>query len=104
MKKRQFDYRYLVGIVAGISVLSGAVVGLSKYIQLPDRVEAVEKTTNQIADYIKEQQIYNKAVQTILTNQPPNEVKEEEIILSPDKKWWYDKQKEKWRSISELPK
>ena len=101
MKKKPFDYRWLIGGIASFGVISGAIVVIAKYILLPGRVEAVEKTVQQISDYIKEQQIYNNAVQTILSNQQAPE--EKIAIRSPDGKLWYDKSQDKWRPIKELP-
>ena len=96
-KKKHFDLKWVVWALGGLGVLSGAIVGTARYITLPERVEAVEKTTNQIADYIKEQQIFNKALKELQEDNG-----KEKIIYSQDGKWWWDEEKEKWRSISEL--
>lgn len=73
-------------------VLAGQIEDTNK------RVDKWADITQQLADQSKEQQIYNKAVADILKQQTPNE----EIIYSKDRKSFWDKDKEEWRSIKEL--
>ena len=99
-KRHKLDLKYLIWILGSLGILSGAIVGAARFLTLPTRVEAVEKTTNEISEYIKQQQIYNQAVQDILKQN--NEPTQEEIIYSLDGKSYWNTKLKKWRSIKEL--
>lgn len=98
MKKKTDFYRspgFILGCIALLGALGTGIVTMARYIMLPDRVEAVEKKTDSIEDYIKEQRISNKLIQQQIKQK-------EEAILSPDGKLWWDEDLGEWRPIKEL--
>lgn len=95
MVKRRFDWTkiFLIGgIPASLGAIGFIAVNLATYINLPNRVNAAEEKVQSIEDYIKEQRIQNELLGKLVEQQ-------EEIIYSPDRKFYLDKKTGKWVPI-----
>lgn len=86
----------IMGFVACLGVIGTVIVKSAIYITLPDRVQAAEEKVNNIEDYIKEQKIANDLLQKIVTK---SEEEDDEIIISPDGKKYFDKETKTWKPI-----
>ena len=99
MKKKQWwqDLRVVVpSIVVSLGALGTIILKSAEYILLPTRVEAVEQKADKIEQYIERQQVQNELLQQMIK-------KDEEILYSPDKRYFWDNQLGEWRSTKELP-
>ena len=85
----------ITGAIALLGAVGTGVVTLARYITLPSRVEAVEDKTNKIESYIEKQQMANELMQQMIKQ-------DKEILLSPDKKYFWDEESGEWRPIKEL--
>lgn len=104
-KKKFLDFHNpmtIVSIVAICGALGTAVVGMARYITLPETVEAQEKRISDIEKYTSEQRVSNQIQQQILDKIVDKVIGEDEVMLSPDERYWWDNDSEKWRPISEL--
>lgn len=97
-KEQVFDFKKIL-LIGAVPTTLGAIgwlaVSLATYIELPKRVEASEKRVATIEDYIKVQQTANDLMQKLVN-------KEEEIIYSQNKKFYWNAEKKNWRPIKEL--
>lgn len=98
MVKKEGWYKnptFIFSLVAGISILGAGIVKLAVYITLPDRVAAEEEKVKSVEDYIKEQQLANHLMEKLVQEKD----KKEEIVLSPDKKSYWNEDKKEWLPI-----
>lgn len=100
IKNKPFDFKKIL-LIGAVPTTLGAIgwlaVSLATYIELPKRVEASEKRVTTIEDYIRVQQTANDLMQKLVN-------KEEEIIYSQDKKYYWNSEKKIWRSVKQLRK
>ena len=102
MKKSNFEFyknpTMIFSIIAGIGLMGTAIVKLADYITLPERMAMAEEKVETIEDYIKIQRNANDLMQQIITK----EKESDPIIFSPDKKKFWNIEKQEWRSVKEL--
>ena len=94
-KKKSPSMDSILKILAGVSIVSGALAIIIVSVMLPGRVGASEKKITDIERYILEQRIQNEIMQKIVE-------KNKSPIISKNGKWWWDDKLEKWRPIKEL--
>ena len=100
MKKKNIvwyrSFPVILTALAGVGVLSTAVVKSADYIKLPENLARAEEKIETVEDWIKEQQIIQKQQQAINDYYYNKEKQGEEVILSPDGRWKWDTVTGKW--------
>jgi len=97
MKKKKLKVTpgLITATIVCIGSLGGVIIWVATMLSLPNRVEAVEAQTEDIKDWIKEQQYINKYYFE-------KEQKPKSPIISRDGKWFWDEELKKWRPIKHL--
>jgi len=104
-KKKRIDFvkwMWIGGVPAALGAIGFLAVNLATYIELPNRVATAENGVEQIEDWIKEQQVIQREQQRINKYYYEKEKKSDEVIYSPDGKWYWNTEKQEWRPIKEL--
>ena len=92
VRRKGFDFKKWIWIGAvptSLGAIGFIAVNLTTYIKLPDRVASAEEKVDTIEDYIQKQQMANELMQQMIQQK-------DEVIYSPDKKYYWDSEKEKW--------
>ena len=79
----------IFSLVAGIGVLLTGIVKFANFITVTDRVAVAEDKIETIEDYIQKQQMANELMQQMIQQK-------DDVIYSPDGKYYFDKQTQKW--------
>ena len=98
VKKKTFDLKKWLWI-AGVPAVLGAIVLISKtittYADLPKEVNATKEEVGDIKQWIGEQRAINDYYY---------QKEKQDIIYSPDLKWYWNDLKQEWRPVKELQK
>lgn len=99
VKKDSFDFKKLM-VFGSIPTIIIAVIGfivvssktITVYADLPKEVEQTRSDVVDVKEYIKEQKMANDLMQKIVT-------KNDDVVISPDGKSYYDESLKKWRPL-----
>ena len=101
MKEKTFDFKKWIWIGA-VPTVFGAIVLCSKtiiaYAEMPQKVAKIEQYIEAQQRSNEIQQQANDLMQQIITK----EKESDPIIFSPDKKKFWNIEKQEWRSVKEL--
>lgn len=105
IKKKSFDFKnpvFIGSIVVSLGIIFTFLTKVVDFLRVPDaiaaeakRIDKLEESTQQIAEVLKEQSTINKYIQEQDAKDKKHD--QELPVLSPDGKFYLDKETGKWK-------